>query len=79
MAKETRQEYFQRMLIQYERIEKQNVYLRNALLKLQLMGLTPENGVVELEVPEGITPERWKAMVIHAYREGVPGDNEVEE
>ena len=39
-----------------------------SVLKLQMMGLTPENGMVECPPPRGINPFRWKAMVIHAFK-----------
>ncbi len=40
----------------------------SAVLKLDMMGLTPENGMVECPPPKGINPFRWKAMVVHAYK-----------
>jgi hypothetical protein len=38
-----------------------------AILKLKMMDLTPANGMVECECPEGIHPFRWKAMVASAF------------
>jgi hypothetical protein len=69
---ETQEQYFARMLLQLDRINNQNRLLEAALLKLDIMQLTPEQGMVELAVPEGISPARWKAMVTHAYKQGIP-------
>lgn len=69
---ETREQVIARMHTQLLRIREQNEHLSAALLKLQIMGLTPENGMVELEVPNGISPARWKAMVTHAFYNGIP-------
>ena len=70
--RETQAEYIARMMIQYKRIEEQNNYLASALLKLQVMGLTLENGLSELPPPNGVHPSRWKAMLTHAYNQGIP-------
>jgi hypothetical protein len=39
----------------------------SAVLKLEMMGLTPYNGMVECPPPDGIDPFRWKAMLIQEW------------
>ena len=70
--RETKAEYIARMMIQYKRIEEQNNHLASALLKLDMMQLTPENGMSEIPPPEGVNPARGKAMVTQAYNQGIP-------
>ncbi len=40
----------------------------SAIIKLQIMGLTPENGMVECPCPEGIHPSRWTAMIKQGFK-----------
>ena len=43
----------------------------SAILKLQMLGLTPENGMVECPPVHNIDPLRWRAMIRHFfYNEG---------
>jgi hypothetical protein len=43
----------------------------SAVLKLQMLDLTPENGMVQCPPPANIDPLRWRAMVRHYfYNEG---------
>ena len=35
----------------------------SATIKLEMMGLTPENGMVECPPPSNIDPLRWRAMI----------------
>lgn len=44
----------------------------SAALKLDMMGLTPENGMVECPAPEGVDSARWKAMVTNIFKNGAP-------
>jgi len=64
------------MMTAIERVQLQNQALMgrrhqleavySALLKLEMMGLTLENGMVECNPPEDINPLRWKAMLVFA-------------
>jgi len=38
----------------------------HALLKLQMMGLTIQSGMVQCPPPANIHPSRWKAMLVFA-------------
>lgn len=69
---ETREQMFARLHRQMKLREELNEHVSAAILKLQMLGLTPENGMVELPVPEGIHPMRWKAVVKSAFRQGIP-------
>lgn len=39
----------------------------SALLKLDMMGFDVYTGLKYCEVPHGIHPFRWKAMLLHAF------------
>ena len=39
----------------------------SAVLKLEIMGLTPYNGMIECPPPNGVDPFRWKAMILNYF------------
>lgn len=43
----------------------------SAVLKLDMLGLTLENGMIECPPPSDIHPFRWKAMLNHAIVNGI--------
>lgn len=45
----------------------QNERVAQAVLKLQLMGLTPDTGMVECIPPSDINPLRWRGMIKLAW------------
>ena len=52
----------------------QDAHVASAILKFYLMGLTPEEDMVECPPPRDyyIHPLRWRAMVRNAFRNGMP-------
>lgn len=69
---ETRAEKFARMYKQMQLKQAQKDAVAAAMLKLDMMGLTVENGMVECPPPEGTHPSRWKAMLKSVERNGFP-------
>lgn len=69
---ETYEERFRRHEATAKARREQADYIAGALLKIQIMGLTYPECMVECVVPQGINPMRWKAMIHHALQNGIP-------
>ncbi len=53
-----------------KRIQKEAV--ASAVMKLQMLGLTIDNGMVECPPPDKVHPFRWRAMIASAMNNGMP-------
>lgn len=47
-------------------------FVGSALLKIEMMGLSLEDGIKECMPPARIHPFRWKAMISHCFINGIP-------
>lgn len=69
---ETYAEKFARYQLQEKRRKELIGHVSAALLKIQMMGLTFPECMVECEAPEGIHPLRWRAIIKSALQNGIP-------
>jgi hypothetical protein len=72
MFYETREDRYKRLEAAYKARREQEDSVSSALLKIEMMGLTFPECMVQCPVPDGIHPLRWRAMIQHALKNGIP-------